>query len=345
MLVSIIIPVYNAEKYLKNCVDSVLKQTYSDIEVILVNDGSVDLSGQICDEYSKKDNRVRVIHTENGGVSVARNIGIDASKGDLIAFVDADDYISKTMIEKLYNELGENDFSVCRFVHEHEDKSVLYHEDNLELLASKPYDFSYIMVDRYSKERDGKIITDKIFGSVWRILFKKDIIQKNNVRFLKGVKIAEDRLFLLEYCSYCNSAGFVDEYLYHYRADVFGAATAVFNKYQSKLYESQKILVEKQIELINRNQMLNCSEKEKLIAFLKCKVCYTVTLNEILYNNDDSVKVLKTIFKDKFYSKALKLKYFGYMHWFYNVSVKTLFFYIMIKFKMWKTIRYILIKR
>ena len=304
MLVSIIIPVYNAEKYLRKCIDSVLEQTYAELEVILVNDGSVDLSAQICDEYKQIDSRVTVIHKENQGVSMARNAGIDVSKGELIAFVDADDYLSSTMIEKLYNHLGDNDFSVCRFVREYEDKSVFYQEDNLELLTAKPYDFNYIMVDKYNRDCEDRIISDKVFGSVWRTLFRKDIIKNNAIRFLKGIKIAEDRLFLLEYCSHCKSAGFVDEYLYHYRVGHSESATAVFNKYQINLHKSQKILVERQIELINQNVMLTSLEKEKLKAYLKFKVCYTVTLNEILYNSTNSAEVLKKVFSDKFYSRA-----------------------------------------
>jgi len=345
LLVSIIIPVYNAEKYLRKCVDSVLEQTYSNIEVILVDDGSRDSSAQICDEYAQKDRRIKVIHKENGGVSIARNTGIDVSKGELVAFVDADDYLSGVMIEKLYNALGSNDFSICRFVREYEDKSIPHQEDNLELLAAKPYELKYIMVDKYNRDYEDKTVSDKVFGSVWRTLFRKDIIQNNLIRFCEGMKIAEDRLFLLEYCSNCTSGGFVDEYLYHYRVGLSTSATAVFNKYQKNLHKSQKKLIEKQIDLINKSAMLDCAEKQKLIAYLKFKVCYTVTLNEILYNSVNPTEVLKTVFSDKFYSKALKFKHFKYMYQFYNISVKTLVLYMMIKFRMWGTIQRILCKR
>lgn len=345
MLVSIIVPVYNAEKYLNACVDSILAQTYSNIEVILVDDGSIDSSPLICDEYAKKDSRVTVIHKENGGVSTARNIGMDTAHGDLIAFVDADDYIDETMIQKLYNALEDNDFSICRFVHKYENKSILHQEYNLPLLADKPYDFAYIMVDNYNKTFEDRIVSDKVFGSVWRTLFRQDIIRKNSIKFAKDIKIAEDRLFLLEYCAHCKKAGIVDEYLYYYRADVPNAATTVFNKYQKNLNISQKLLANKQFELLELNKNLSSLDKESLKIFLKFKLCYTVVLNEILYDTSNSYQMLQEIFKDKFYSKALKFKNFKHMYTTYNTPLKTLVLYVMIKFKMWKLIRSILCKR
>lgn len=101
-LITIIIPVYNVEKYLRECIDSVIAQTYKNLEIILVDDGSIDKSGEICDEYSKKDSRIRVIHKKNGGLSDARNVALDIAKGEYIGFIDSDDYIEKDMFETLY---------------------------------------------------------------------------------------------------------------------------------------------------------------------------------------------------------------------------------------------------
>ncbi|HAQ0795523.1 TPA: glycosyltransferase, partial [Enterococcus faecium] len=101
--ISIIVPVYNVEKYLKKCVDSILGQTFTDFELLLIDDGSTDNSGSICDELAKTDNRIKVIHKENGGLSDARNIGIEVAKGDFIGFIDSDDYIDEDMYAFLYN--------------------------------------------------------------------------------------------------------------------------------------------------------------------------------------------------------------------------------------------------
>lgn len=339
MLISVIVPVYNAEKYLKECLDSIINQTYRNLEIILVNDGSLDKSGDICDEYARNDNRVKVIHRENAGVSVARNTGIDASTGDFIAFVDSDDYLTDTMLQKLYDKIDNNDISVCRFAYEYCDKTVYYQEDNLLLFTKKPYYFEYIMADKYNKSYPDRIICDKIFGSVCRTLFKRNIILNNNIRFTKGMKIAEDRLFLLEYCSYCNKAGLVDEYLYHYRADVENSATSVFKKYQENLHIAQKLSTQRQLELIEKNDKLTKKEKKRLNIYLKSKMCYTVVLNEILYNINDYEQKLKEIFADLFFSKSIKFSHIWCMHSVYNTPLKTMVLYIMIKLKLWKIIR------
>ena len=95
--ISVIVPVYNVEQYLERCVDSIINQTYKNLEILLVNDGSTDNSGQLCDELAKKDDRIRVIHKENGGLSDARNVGIDEAEAELIGFIDSDDYIDEDM--------------------------------------------------------------------------------------------------------------------------------------------------------------------------------------------------------------------------------------------------------
>jgi glycosyltransferase involved in cell wall biosynthesis len=124
--ISIIVPVYNVEKYLNKCVDSILNQTFKDFELILVDDGSPDNSGAICDQYAKEDTRVRVIHKENGGLSSARNAGIEVAQGKFLGFVDSDDYIAEDMYELLYNNIlrEDADLSVCGIYHVYEGKEL-----------------------------------------------------------------------------------------------------------------------------------------------------------------------------------------------------------------------------
>jgi len=116
-LISVIVPVYNVEAYLRECVDSIIHQTYTNLEIILINDGSPDNCGAICNKYSVKDKRIKVIHKENGGLSDARNVGIDASTGEYLTFIDSDDWIESDMIESLYNNLKDSnaDISCCGF--------------------------------------------------------------------------------------------------------------------------------------------------------------------------------------------------------------------------------------
>ena len=117
MKVSIVIPIYKAEKYLRTCIDSVLGQTYKDLEVILVDDASPDRCGEICEEYAKKDSRVRVIHKENEGVSKARNAGLAIATGDFVQFVDSDDYLAEDMTQKLVEQMEQQkvDLVLCGF--------------------------------------------------------------------------------------------------------------------------------------------------------------------------------------------------------------------------------------
>ena len=113
--ISVIVPVYNVENYLEKCVESILKQTYTNLEILLVNDGSTDTSGELCDQLAQRDQRIRVIHKENGGLSDARNRGIEEASSDLIGFIDSDDYIDQDMYETLYRQMLESsaDLSMC----------------------------------------------------------------------------------------------------------------------------------------------------------------------------------------------------------------------------------------
>ena len=125
--ISVIIPIYNAEKSLCRCIDSVIAQTYTNLEIIMVDDGSPDRCGEICDEYAKRDNRIKVIHKENGGLSDARNSGIEAATGEYIGFVDSDDYIRKDMYEKLYDAIltEKADISICGYKRINESGDIL----------------------------------------------------------------------------------------------------------------------------------------------------------------------------------------------------------------------------
>ena len=184
-MISVIVPVYNVEKYFDACINSIISQTYKELEIILVDDGSTDSSGRLCDQYAKKDSRIKVIHKENGGVSSARNTGIDIATGEYITFVDADDYIDANMYETLYEmaiktgaEIVECDF-VYRKVPENV-KNQVYEISGLKALEKL-----------YSDDTEYGILT----VSPCNKIFKRDIV--SNIRFKVGCSIAEDRDFIL----------------------------------------------------------------------------------------------------------------------------------------------------
>lgn len=181
-LISIIVPVYNVQKYLPRCIDSIINQTYKNLEIIVVDDGSTDDSGKICDEYAKKDNRIRVIHKENGGLSEARNIGINQANGDLIGFIDSDDYISKDMFEILRKSLikYQTDISICNIQNVNEDGVRLstqmdYHEEKTQVLEKK--------------EALQLLLEDKIKSYAWNKLYKIELF--DDIRYPKGKKMED----------------------------------------------------------------------------------------------------------------------------------------------------------
>ncbi len=189
-LISIIVPVYNVEKYLEKCITSILNQTYKNLQIILVDDGSQDKSGQICDKYKLQDNRIEVIHKKNGGLSDARNIGIEKARGKYIGFVDSDDYISKTMYEDMYKIIQEREGDVCisNLYIVNENKEILKNIDN--------------GIEEYNKIQIlREILLDKNIQSyAWNKLYKKSLFK--NIRYPIGKKYEDigTTFYILEKC-------------------------------------------------------------------------------------------------------------------------------------------------
>lgn len=204
-LISVIVPIYKVEKYLNTCVDSIIAQTYKNLEIILVDDGSPDNCGRICDEYALKDSRIKVIHQQNGGLSAARNAGLDVATGEYIGFVDSDDYIAPDMYEKLYNALKNNncDLSICNIIciDSSGKKRVLF--DSAE---SKVY-----------YERDIMTVLCKpdivCFITTVNRLYKQFIF--NNLRFDIG-KTNEDEFIAHKVFSQCSKIVVIEDFLYYY---------------------------------------------------------------------------------------------------------------------------------
>lgn len=230
-LISVIVPVYKVEKYLHRCIDSILAQTYENIEVLLIDDGSPDQSGAICDDYQAKDSRVRVFHKENGGVSSARNLGLRESKGDYIVFVDADDYIDEKMYATLLtNMLNENaDTSICSYYQEADDGVFHKHWQNDE----------YLVFDK--GEQIANLVSNQYYTcSCWDRLFKKKLL--DSISFNTEYSFYEDYFFLYEVMQKSEKAVFTSVPLYYYCNNQNSAARAPFN--------TQKMDIEKVCEYV-----------------------------------------------------------------------------------------------
>ncbi len=187
--VSVIIPVYGVERYLARCVDSILRQTYNDLEIILVDDGSPDNCPVICDEYAQKDERVRVVHKKNGGLSSARNAGLSIATGEYVCFFDSDDFIEADMLEKLVSGIEENgdDVCVCGYYVDDVDE-----QENVLSSRTVCPNFSYMQSD-FSLEEYESILG--WCGYAWNKLYRRNVLEKGDFRFDEGISLVEDLLF------------------------------------------------------------------------------------------------------------------------------------------------------
>lgn len=217
ILISVIVPIYNAEKTLDKCVRSLLDQTYKEIEIILVDDGSTDNSGKICDSYVQKYNNIKKYYKKNGGVSTARNFGIRHANGKYISFVDADDFLEVETYEKIHNVILEKkpdciDFG-WKYINDWED--VAYNLCGLEkeIILDRKIIEKDILPPLLNLEEKGKKF---VYDFVTNKIFRLSIIQNENVYFNEMRKTWEDRSFLVEYLQYCNSYYSTDEYFYNY---------------------------------------------------------------------------------------------------------------------------------
>ncbi|MBT9777079.1 glycosyltransferase [Clostridium sp. MCC353] len=230
-LVSVILPIYNVEKYLDICIKSVVNQTYKNIEIILVNDGSKDTSPLICDSWSKKDDRIHLINKANAGLGMARNSGLDVAHGKYVVFVDSDDFIEHNAIEKLLGGLGASDTAFCGHYN-------YYDDEHIEKLPIRYKGQMYSGEDVQKKillEMMGALPNDPVDTmlpvSVWHGIYSMDIINRNNIRFPSERQfISEDMIFDIDYLSNSYGVSFLDECLYYYRKNNADSLTSVYNE-------------------------------------------------------------------------------------------------------------------
>lgn len=191
-IISVIVPVYNVVELLPRCIDSLLNQKFKDYEVVLVDDGSTDGSGKICDEYVRRDSRIKVIHKQNEGVSKTRNRGIDEAHGEWITFVDADDYVTPDYLSDLYDcACNDIDLVVMHSRHVKENGELLYKDYILPKgkIVYRSSDFSSMLKEQFISER----------GYVHSKMFRKDLVNASSIRFNPEVKFCEDWIFLFSY--------------------------------------------------------------------------------------------------------------------------------------------------
>lgn len=309
--ISIIIPIYNSAEYITRCLDSIVNQTYKNLEIICVNDGSTDESLKILKKYKNKDNRIIIIDKKNEGVSAARNDGIKKSTGQYITFIDADDWIELDAIETLYNTLKEKNVDVVRgnyYRNFTEDKndytSNLYNLGNKLFLTSNK-DFGNLVID--------KLLNGFLPCYIWLLLIKKEAI--SNISFKKDIKIMEDTIFYNELMNNINSIYFLDKPLYHYYCN------------QSSCTKSSEYYIRNMYNLIKVNKYLvsiikngKFYSKERLEKMNAIHVDYIMSYFYVMYkesykNKKELISEIDKILENKEIIKLLnnvKLTYLSF---------------------------------
>ena len=254
-MISVIVPVYKVEKYLERCVDSILAQNYRDLEIILVDDGSPDRCGGICDEYEKKDSRVKVIHKQNGGLSDARNVGIEAAKGGFICFVDSDDFIEPEMLMTMYQLQQEQDADIvcCGICDRYENRNFLACSKSEIINCSGKKAFEYILEGKYCA------------GSACSKLIRRDIIKEH--RFLVG-KIYEDAFFLPQLMLSATKVSITMQPMYNYWHREGSITTSAFERKHMDIIEAY----EKTYDFV----MKKCPDMEEVAKFRLCWANFVV---------------------------------------------------------------------
>lgn len=300
-LISVIIPVYNKEKYLKKCVDSLIEQSYSNIEIILVNDGSVDRSPQICDDYAFKDSRIKVIHRENGGVSAARNAGIENANGKYLMFVDSDDWVASNFCEEAYKAIIKNCSDICVFgfynINEKDSNTITTIRYKNELL------------DNIQALKEN--LKNNIQNYVWNKIYNASLFSK--IRFVEG-KVWEDLEIMYRLILQSKSVAFCDKCTYFYQKNNSSITKNITAKSLEDIFT---IRYARHSELCDRGyeDIANLAFGEFLLSALnlydrslKEEVRPEILLQAIDFLNDNSVMAQSYGIKFKLYFKV-KLVY------------------------------------
>lgn len=226
-MISVIVPIFNAEKYLHRCIKRILAQDYTDYELLLIDDGSTDNSGTICDEYAIKDNRIRVFHKENGGVSSARNWGLDKAIGEYIMFVDSDDYMLPGMLEVMLSTLEskKTDLVVCGTT----ETGGGYWRP----IADVDYSINQL------KENFVSLLHTELLSPPWNKIYKKEIIGSN--RFCEDISFGEDLLFNIKYLAKCENISLIKESPFYHEKENENSLVVKFNK--NRLLDIEKVWV------------------------------------------------------------------------------------------------------
>lgn len=286
--ISVIIPIYNAQSYLPECLKSLSKQTFRDFETILVDDGSEDDSFKICMDFKNNMSNLEVLHIENSGVSIARNIGLNHATGDLIVFIDADDVLERDFLEKISYPMLEKsiDLVCCRYSTSPILNKSVSTRDNI-ILDSNNFGFQVLS-------------NIEIGGFLWNKIFRKSIIDKMPMLFPEKISIWEDKFFILNYLNYCEKVECINDVLYYYRQHENSAISFMnYDKIRHKLFVDESL--RKSVQFKKSKELLNYEYFRLLIDW----GMIGKKSNQLI--KKDKNQIVRSIIKEKGY-KYLNIK-------------------------------------
>ena len=321
-LVTVVVPVYNVEKYLDRCIDSIVNQTYKNLEIILVDDGSPDNCPKMCDDWAEKDSRIKVIHKKNTGLGMARNSGMEIAEGDYILFVDSDDYIALSTIEKCVVEFKKTNADVVMF-------------GRFNVLPDGNIKEKHIMTEQYVFSGDS-VINDILPGmftyargtgvSSCCKMYSLNIIKESNIKYKSEREIiSEDAFFILELFKYVKRVAIIPESFYYYCQNSGSLTTS----YKKDRQEKNNSFLLKSLEKIKSNNYPDCVENALKVRYH----AYTISalkqiLNSDLADSEKKEEIYKT-FKDITLNETLSPDVLG-------IEKKTLkIFYYLVRYKMY----------
>lgn len=290
--VSVVIPVFQTKRFLGKSINSVLNQTYSNIEIILVNDGSTDGSEEVCNEYSKKFSNIKVVHQKNQGVSIARNNGIKHSTGKYIMFLDSDDYIKPIMIETLMVTINKFDIDIgfCSFTREFDNKIVEVKNEIKEGYYTSEK-FMEIFFD---------LLTTDIINNIGTKIYKKDVLTENNIKFKDHLSIREDVIFCLEAIMNSQKFHFTNDTFYIYTQ--LREETSLMSTYKQNFFEANEELIYLLEEYLSDN---NSSQKNKQNFYnYYLNSVIGILINETEFHSENIYKVIEKIKRSNHFIKA-----------------------------------------
>lgn len=307
--ISVIVPIYNSEKYLQECLESLKNQDYNSYEVILIDDGSTDKSKKICETFTTQNSNFKLYSQENLGASSARNMGISKANGEYIIFVDSDDYCKSNMLEELSKKLKEDSLLAFGYIKKYRNKELIVNTKSF-CINNKNEIYEKIFMD------------NAIGGNIANKVFSAKIIKQYNIKFNLNIHYCEDMLFLYEYVKKCNEVIYIEDTYYYYRMRKSSVSFNFIDKKNVSILDAYSYII---LDMKNNNRIIYFLMYNYLLCYMKLKkVIGNYSVNKDIVKKEKKILQMNNLsFKDKF------KYYFIYKNiciWKYSQKIKNIFY-------------------